>query len=216
MKQFESTTVHLHSNTKNPLSDSIINSLKDVGVNVSDKEQITLENPPEFRIVVASSLIDPILDSANLQSLEDKVPWISVLPFDGRNAWVGPFVIPNKSACITCFKLRRSANFADDVFRSELLKLTPLEKVNKPIYHSPINLIQSGLVTNIISEWIGLGKMSPSSIPGGFKTISLDNRGISMDSHRVLRVPRCPDCSPAAGTGYPQVWFHGEKKGSEK
>lgn len=191
--------------SNNPLAISIFDSLHNLEFNVSHNEEVS---SPSIRIVIASSYLDPILEENNLKSLEDGTPWLSVVAYDGEKAWVGPFFLPNESACLYCFNLRRSANFSDDIFRSELMNINPLIEQGEPVYHDPTNLIQAGITSNLVKEWVTLKEYAPSAVPGGFKTIHLNENGIDLETHRVLKVPRCPKCSKASDTGFPQVWFH--------
>lgn len=209
IKRLESSVISFYSSDNNPLAQTIYASLENAGLNVVKESTFFNDESGTIRLIVASSYLDPLLKKANETALLDGKPWLSVVANDGQVSWVGPFFIPHKSACLTCFNIRKAANFTDDVFRAETLKIRPLKGESHPVYDEPINQIQAGIVANALTEWIALREFSASSVPGGFTTINIDDRGISMDNHRVYRVPRCPDCSPAASTGYPQVWFHG-------
>lgn len=208
-ERLKTEIIHLISADNNSFVDKIYAVLNDTGLNVEVKSDFS-DTSTSIRVVVAASHLDPLLKEANAKALEDNIPWLSVVTHDGQTSWVGPFFIPHKSACLTCFNLRRAANFMDDVFRTEILKIEPLEVERYPVYDEPINLIQIGVLADLLREWISLKEYAPSAVPGGFKTIDVNENGVSMDNHRVYRVPRCPDCSPAADTGFPQVWFHGE------
>ncbi|WP_290474166.1 MULTISPECIES: TOMM precursor leader peptide-binding protein [unclassified Leifsonia] len=187
------------------LSQAIATSLVGLGIAVGEPDDA------DFVIVIGESLIDPTLFDFNRRALEaEGAPWLAVAPFDGGNAWVGPFHIPKRSACYTCFRLRRSANFPDEKVRDELLELRGLTTGPTVVAEHPISLVQAGVAANLVSEWVALRQYAPSAAPGALTTISLDGSGISMRWHRTLRVPRCPDCSTAAEVGMPQTWFHDE------
>lgn len=192
----------------NVLAESLIDNLKKYDLNVVLKGESDVK--PNIRIAVGTSHLDPLLEEVNDLALEDNIPWLSIVPYDGQTSWIGPFFIPHQSACLHCYNLRKSANFSDEVFRSDLMKIKPINSEQQPVYNQPLNLVQTGIATNLIAEWIALRDYAPSAIPGGFTTINLDDKGFTSDNHRVYRVPRCPKCSPAADTGFPQVWFHGE------
>ncbi|MDJ0318630.1 TOMM precursor leader peptide-binding protein [Arthrobacter antibioticus] len=198
------TSIRILSKRDSPLTDAIAAALNRVGVSVSDSESADLT------IVIGTSALDTDLFEFNQKALSDIAigPWLAVVPFDGGNAWVGPFQLPHRSACYTCYRLRRSGNFGDEVVRGELLELTGLPTPNSVILDHPVTLVQAGIVANIVSDWAALREYAPSAIPGAVSRITLDTSGISVDSSRVLRVPRCPECSPARDIGSPQVWFH--------
>lgn len=209
LHRLKTSMVEVIAHGKNNLAVTLTSSLQETGLNIACKEKLDNERP-SIRIAVAASHLDPLLEQVNDQSLEDHVPWLCVIPYDGQTAWVGPFFIPHKSACLHCYNLRKSANFSDEVFRSELLKVKPVNTAKQPVYNQPVHLVQAGIANNLVTEWITLRDYAPSAVPGGFITVNLDDRGVSVDNHRVYRVPRCQKCSPAADTGFPQVWYHGE------
>ncbi|WAT82377.1 TOMM precursor leader peptide-binding protein [Bacillus safensis] len=192
----------------NPVAAEFIRHLQEAGLQVVLKGE--LNKQPDIRVAIGNSHLDPIFEEINDLALEDHIPWLSIVPYDGQTSWVGPFFIPHQSACLHCYNLRKSANFSDEVLRSDLMKIKPVNPEKKPVYHMPINLVQVGIASNLILEWLTLKDYAPSATPGGFTTINLDDKGVSCNHHRVYRVPRCPKCSPAADTGFPQVWFHGE------
>lgn len=208
LSRIQRDVVEVITRDNNPIAKAIIDNLLELGFNVYPQGELKVK--PSIRIAAGTSHLDPILDEVNDTALKDEIPWLCIVPYDGQASWVGPFFIPFKSACLYCYNLRRSANFSDAVLRSELMEIQPLYTAKQPVYNLPINLVQTGIASNLITEWITLREYGPSTVPGGFTTINLDNKGISFSSHRVLRVPRCPKCSPAADTGFPQVWFHGE------
>src|SRR5699024_11350068 len=79
-------------------------------------------------------------------------------------------------ACLHCYNLRKSANFSDDVFRSKLMNIKPIKDSSHPVYNQAINLVQIGIASNLITEWIALREYAPSAVPGGVTTITLDNK----------------------------------------
>ncbi|MGX0019525.1 bacteriocin biosynthesis cyclodehydratase domain-containing protein [Staphylococcus hominis] len=202
--------VNVISNNKNEIANKLVEHLKEKGIKTTKQENYNEKD--SFRIVVAESHLDPIMKEINSQSLIDQKPWLSIIPYDGKKAWVGPFYIPYQSACNYCYNLRKSANFDDEVLRHRLMELEPLDSHVKKgeVYDSSINLIQIGIAGNLITEYVLLKEYAPNAIPGGIQSITLDSSGISIDSHRVFKVPRCPKCSQSSDTGYPQVWFHEE------
>lgn len=208
LSRIQTSVVEVIVRENNPIAIELIDNLRKSGFNVVLKGESN--DQPSIRIAVGTSHLDPLLEEVNDMALEDHIPWLSIVPYDGQTSWVGPFFIPHQSACLHCYNLRKSANFSDEVLRSELMKIKPVNSDKQPVYNMPINLVQTGIASNLITEWVALKDYAPSAIPGGFTTINLDDKGVSFNSHRVYRVPRCPKCSPAADTGFPQVWFHGE------
>jgi bacteriocin biosynthesis cyclodehydratase domain-containing protein len=208
LHRIQTSIVEVIAHEDNEVAKRLIANLQESKLNVAVKGES--DKKPNIRIAVGTSHLDPLLKEVNDMALEDHIPWLSLVPYDGQAAWVGPFFIPHQSACLHCYNLRKSANFADDVFRSELMDIKPVNSDKQPVYNQPINLVQTGIASNLITEWVALSDYGPSAMPGGFTTINLNDKGVSVDNHRVYRVPRCQKCSPVADTGFPQVWHHGE------
>ncbi|WP_127841595.1 TOMM precursor leader peptide-binding protein [Actinomyces wuliandei] len=206
-QRLKKTSVSLMSRPGSALADTIQLAATAQGPNIQ-----VFSSVPEARgdilVIVANSYIDPTLFLANSHALKTNTPLLPVIAFDSETAWVGPFCIPYQSACIKCFQLRRSANFSDDIFRPELLKLQPIDNPAPDFGPNPLHYIQAGIVSNLLLESVTLRSHGPCTMPGGLTTITIGDTGLEVQTRRVLRVPRCPDCSPVADTGFPQVWFH--------
>ncbi|MFB3188392.1 TOMM precursor leader peptide-binding protein [Staphylococcus pseudintermedius] len=215
LDRMKTTRISVICNYENPISTGLAKHLKEKGMLVT--QQSSYNEDDLFRVVIAQSHIDPLLEKINAQALIDKKPWVSIIPYDGKKAWIGPFYIPDKSACNYCYNLRKSANFSDEVLRHKLMDLKPLcSSINSKYTHdASLDLIQIGLAGNLITEYVLLKEYASNAIPGGIQSLTVDNSGISMDQHRVFKVPRCPKCSAFSNTGYPQVWFHEEGHGCE-
>ncbi len=207
-KRLNETTVALVSRPGSALADTIRLATTAQGMRMQVFDSVP-DAQGDMLVVVANSYLDPVLFSANTRALETDTPLLPVIAFDSETAWVGPFCIPHQSACMKCFQLRRSANFSDDVFRPELLRLQPIDDPTPDFGPNPIHYIQAGIVANFLLESVALRNHGPSAMPGGLTTITVNDAGLDVQTRRVLRVPRCPDCSPVADTGFPQVWFHG-------
>lgn len=205
-ERLSTTRVALVARPGSHLAATISRASRELGITVETTTDV--DSTADLKVVVANSFLDQHLFDANRNALEDGTPWLPVITYDSDTAWIGPFVIPRQSACITCLQLRRSANFSDDVFRPELLKIKPVEDPAPETGPNPVHYLQAGVVANFLLERVGLHDHAPSAAPGGITSISVNDGGLKMESRRVFRVPRCPSCSPTADTGFPQVWFH--------
>ncbi|MFV0308734.1 MAG: TOMM precursor leader peptide-binding protein [Desertimonas sp.] len=161
-------------------------------------------------VVVGRGEDDPLFDRWNKQALETGTPWWAVLPHDGLRATVGPFVIPGASACWRCFVLRRAANFPDRTLVDDLAGASGSSPDTLPAATPGVEQVQTGILVEQALDRFGLAELSGAATPGAVNLVEVDGSGVHVTGHRVLRVPRCPVCSPAAGRGLPQVWYHGE------
>lgn len=208
-QRLTTTTIALVSRPGSALADTIRLAITAQGMKVQVFDSVP-EAQGDLLVVVANSYLDSMLFQANTRSLAENTPLLPVIAFDAETAWVGPYCIPHQSACVKCFQLRRSANFSDDVFRPELLRIKPIDDPAPDFGPNPVHYIQAGIVANFLLESVALRNHGPSTMPGGLTTITINDAGLDVQTRRVFRVPRCPDCSPVADTGFPQVWFHGE------
>lgn len=193
------------------LGQRILQGLQETGVQVEVSEEVESCDPSKFLIALGESEYDPLFRSLNSGRLDSSgAPWLTVIPFNGSTAWVGPFMVPNKSACYTCFRLRRSSTFTDEVIHGDLLDLYAPPKGSSSVEADGTSMVVAGLVADLAFQWAALGGTAPATTPGGVASVSIARSGIDINRTRVLKVPRCPDCSPTRYAGPPQVWHHQE------
>ena len=132
----------------------------------------------------------------NRLALERGGDWLPFGELDGGAVTIGPLIVPNETACFQCLILRREST-------SGCARELALFRGSPPPAPRPSVLAAAtALAAELVVRW--LGTRDPS-LPGALFTIrSLD--GISVDTHRVLRVPRCGACSRVAGVAQPSPW----------
>jgi bacteriocin biosynthesis cyclodehydratase domain-containing protein len=183
--------------------------------------QVSVNNDTELKvkdcalaIVVAGHEEDSLLDRWNAHALssENLTPWLAVIPSDGVRALVGPYVVPGQSACYRCYRLRRASTFPDRAIGEALAQAQWLgPAIDSSLENPGISGIQAFLVVDRVIEALSMGVVSPQLMPGSLITVDAESVGPVINHHRVLRVPRCPECSPGRGQGFPQVWFNTTK-----
>lgn len=161
-------------------------------------------------VVVCGTEKDPIAHRWNELALASGRTWLPALPFDGHRAVVGPWTRPGRSACFTCYQLRRAATFPDSAIIDDLVAARPVRTGGDRAALVPgVALMQTGLVVERVMEWITLSETNASlAVPGSLDTVEVTGDGMRLRNHRLFRVPRCPTCSPARDSGYPMIWFH--------
>ena len=151
------------------------------------------------QLVVAAPPPDDtgLLVDVNRRCLAEDQPWLQLIPYDGRLIVVGPLFLPGASACRTCFALRRAAcsGYEDD---APLFEPIPL-RARAP---TPLLAVAAGLAATVAVRWL---TAADPSLPGHFQTVE-GGHPLGVSSHRVLRVPRCPDCGPDE-QAVPSPWF---------
>ncbi len=169
------------------------------------------DDPVRDVVVVAGDTEkDPLLHRWNEFALASGRTWLAALAFDGYRAVIGPWTTPSRSACFTCYQLRRAATFPDPAITDDLVAARPVRTGGDRAALVPgVALMQTGLVVERVVEWITLSETHAGlAVPGSLDTVEVTGDGIRLRNHRLFRVPRCPTCSPARDTGYPMIWFH--------
>jgi oxazoline/thiazoline synthase len=136
------------------------------------------------------------LPSTNARRLEDGVPWLALLPSDGRVTTVGPLYVPGRTACHSCFIVRRGATsgFEDDF---DLVESRPVA-APRP---SAFDEMTAALAVLVSLRWLAA---ADPTLPG--VAYALELTGVpTLTAHRVLRVPRCTACGQAGPP--PNPWF---------
>ena len=144
---------------------------------------------------------DVDLRELNRACVEARTPLLPIALFNGRHTLVGPIVVPEISACHECVQLRRAANlpFGND--------FSLIEETSPTAAADPgLQAIAAGLATHLAVRW--LATRDPL-LPGTLFAISPLPRP-TVAEHPVLRVPRCPVCSPAARMAAPLPWHAAE------
>ncbi len=143
----------------------------------------------------------PLLEQWNLTALSAGRPWLSVLPFDGRIAAVGPLYIPGQTCCYECFRRRRAANVTMSERDYWALESAPATYPSAP----PLQSMAAGLAATLALRWIGerASGQSASSLPAAMHAIEWGG-GLEVSRHFVYRVPRCPACFD--DRGIPSPW----------
>jgi bacteriocin biosynthesis cyclodehydratase domain-containing protein len=140
----------------------------------------------------------PALPEWNGQALASGLPWLQVLPFDGRYACVGPLYLPGETCCFECFRRRRRANL-DVGDELALLEATPATYPAAPF----VSALVAGVATTVALRWL---VVRDHGTPSAFYAIELGD-DLAVSRHHVHRVPRCPACSGLADAAAPLPWF---------
>jgi bacteriocin biosynthesis cyclodehydratase domain-containing protein len=139
----------------------------------------------------------PRLERWNERRLDDGVPWLQVLPFNGRFAGIGPLFLPGETCCAACYEQRRAAALGERTLYAALARAP----ASYPQW-SGLGAALAGLAATLLVRWLGA---ADPAVPGTLFALELED-GLRIDAHRVLRVPRCGACSAAAGVAAPLPW----------
>lgn len=132
------------------------------------------------------------------------VPW-SLVCFDGYEGWVGPTFIAGQTACFGCFRRRLFAGAGEPkhVFMDPGVKV---HRVPSPWSAGP----ETGAWVSLITSMFALEFIA--AMEG--RSFTLNNMlivhrlNLTFQRESVLRLPRCPDCSPRGGAPPTNVFAH--------
>jgi bacteriocin biosynthesis cyclodehydratase domain-containing protein len=151
-------------------------------------------------VIPAADEVDR-LQGWNAVALEHELRWLPVRPWDGRAAFVGPLVVPHESCCYECVLLRRAANveYRDDLVDVDAAPVAATAAV-------PFDALVAAVAAYTALRWL-VGR--DTTLPGLMRAVEAQPV-LSLSTHTVLRVPRCPACSPVVHAAAPLPWHEAE------
>jgi bacteriocin biosynthesis cyclodehydratase domain-containing protein len=156
-------------------------------------------------VVAAQDCFEPEeLAALNRAALHHKVPW-SLVCLDGHEGWVGPTFIPGQTGCFTCFRRRLFAGAAEPKYVFADPAVT-VHRVPSPCSAGPETRAWVSLITSIFAlELIAATRGCSFTFNHMLIVHRLD---LTFEREAVLRLPRCPDCSPGRDDPPPNVFAH--------
>jgi bacteriocin biosynthesis cyclodehydratase domain-containing protein len=150
--------------------------------------------PPTGGLVVAAPASDelPLLEQWNRRALAGRIPWLQVLPFDGRLAAVGPVIVPGETACHECFRLRRDSTIAP------IRDRTTGSHLGSPA----LDAVLAGLAAQVALRRLAGEDTAEAGVLIAVELVP----ELRCTRHFVYRVPRCPACSPAMRRAASAPW----------
>lgn len=143
--------------------------------------------------VAAQDCFEPEeLTALNRAALQHSRPW-SLVCCDGYEGWVGPTFVPGQTACFSCFQRRLLAGAAEPshVFMDPRVRVC---RVPAPWSVGPETSAWVSLITSMFALELIAATQGRSFTINNFLVVHRLNLTFQRES--VLRLPRCPDCSP--------------------
>jgi|GEM_PF-837617 len=146
----------------------------------------------------------PWLDDVNRAALATGTPWTSATMLQRAHVHVGPSVIPGQTACWKCFEYRFRSNL-DAVSRYDEFQAfvaqgqEQLDQGNLPGFTS----FTAGLVA---VEALRLVARDRLQVRTAGRLLNIELWDYTMQTHPVLKLPRCPHCSPVHQVPQERTW----------
>jgi bacteriocin biosynthesis cyclodehydratase domain-containing protein len=151
-------------------------------------------------VVLVAPAADELLrlEGWNTAALAAGLSWLQLLPYDGCFAAVGPLYVAGETACLACYRLRRAASLGIGELATAL-DVEPTRSGGGPA----VDVTAGAIAALHLLRWLGI---RDPYVPGVLFAVELRG-GVRVTAHPVLRVPRCPACSPLAARAAPLPWF---------
>lgn len=145
----------------------------------------------DLAVLVAPQMSVRILTTFNRAALNANVPFLSVV-LDAAAAAIGPLVIAEETACLTCRELRRLRRETDETFRrlqEDRAETLGLAWRSETFLFPHLSAIAALTGAEIV---VALSKCREPVIFG--REVLVDTHGWRTQVAPVLKVPRCWDC----------------------
>ncbi len=150
-----------------------------------------------FVLVALERFSPSVLHAANRAALAAGRPWMSVY-FDGSEAVIGPLYVPGDTACYNEFEVQNEACIArqDDyhVYKDSLASPSAApgdRRAPDPVLPPFLAIAGGWAATAAIPFLAGRGSFLLE------RAVHVDFERAEIDYQNVLKLPRCPACSPA-------------------
>jgi len=178
------------------------NAVSSVDGSTSDRRALTeLFEQSDFVVAALEWFSPRTLHAVNEVALEMRKPWMSLYA-DGSEALIGPIYVPGETHCYSEFEIQREANIS---LRDEyLLYKETLLQEDLDTRHQclpPYLSMMSGWASSAIVPFLLTGRSFAVS-----RCLYVDFERMSVDFQEVLKLPRCPACSPLR-PGYRQSYL---------
>ena len=169
-----------------------------------EREWITTVQGHDWVIAAQDSFEPEELTALNQATLRLGVPW-SLVCFDGYEGWVGPTFVPKETACFNCFQKRLFAGLAEPkhLFADPGIKVhrVPSPWSTGPEAFAWVSLIASLFAFEITAAMNGRGFTLN-------QLLIVHRLNLTFQRESLLRLPRCPDCSPRQNAPNVNVFAH--------
>src|SRR5262249_34321735 len=139
----------------------------------------------------------------NEACIRHKTCWVSAR-IDRSRGIIGPFVVPEQTACFVCFELRSRANSEHPTDHEAIYQHW------KEIDSIPDNWPTIAPFVNVIGNYLAIDiqrVLAGNHLSAVFgRILYLDLHTFESRFHEILKLPRCPACSRARERPLTKIW----------
>jgi molybdopterin-synthase adenylyltransferase len=161
-----------------------------------DREEVSRAIVGDFAVVCEDDLALRVYETANEICLQKRIKWLAV-SLSRQQGVIGPMVIPGETPCYRCYKLREKSNATHlqeyEVF-DEYLRNNPDHNVKQGSLRPFESILGSVAALEVVHALTQLA--DPKSVGS---LVVFDFASLALETHPILRLPRCPSCSPTRG-----------------
>ncbi|MEO7194203.1 MAG: TOMM precursor leader peptide-binding protein [Pseudonocardiaceae bacterium] len=164
------------------------------GAAVGHADWLDRADADQLHCVIATSDFDAseCLRLWNRFCVERRIPFLPVVQRDLLGT-VGPLVLPGETPCYECVRARESSHLDDPAARHAVAEAA-FEGQRFAALHPAAATVLAELASVELSKWFGGGR-PPTRQVGTLVEVNVAEPAVTV--RKILRVPRCPVCSPS-------------------
>lgn len=148
-------------------------------------------------------------DNIQLYELANEICIARGIPFlsgfiQGDNLEIGPFVVPGATACYYCFETRKKSNVANLAHYQQFEESWKLHPVRMGCKGEPdvFGVLAGNFFALEVYKYL-MGFEQPATLN---TLVQFNLFTFELTRHHILRLPRCPKCSPVGSQPPKSLW----------
>lgn len=129
------------------------------------------------------------LEEWNEACVKSEIPYFPVLLKD-MVGWIGPLTIPGETACLRCARLRENSHLTDAAEKRAVEESLDAETAVFGFFPSMASILGDIAAVELVKYFASIPVWRAGSM------IEVNLAATRMARHTVLKIPRCPVCSP--------------------
>ena len=156
-----------------------------------------------FLVFARTSVDPPRLKHVNRVCLEQRTPWLNAV-IDGPFIFIGPLIVPRRSACFECFETRLLMNLRESASYQQYKQAIAKHSIRFGEIPAK-QLLVSLLVTHAAIEATSFLLTGHACTVN--KVLSIYTPTTEFAYHEILRVPNCDSCGPQISATTEELYF---------